>query len=227
MQTKLKTLLAVLLLGAANAQATVLTFDLNHNYGTVDAGGNVIVIITEANTAGDVNIKITNNTLGFLNKIHFNYAPSAAVADASFYNFSYSGGFVANPTVSYTALQGFSFAFDFLNATSTRFDHGESVSFDLTAGTDLLVSNFNTLGGRTVGDDYYIGAHINSVAAHGTCGTGSAKIGDTNGANISGGSLSYDCADPGVTITSVPEPATALLVALGAITGLGFRRKSA
>lgn len=224
MQTKLKILTAALLLAAANAGATVLTFDLNHNYGSVDAGGNVLVTMTEASTAGDVKISITNNTLGFLNKIHFNYFPSTAVADATFYNFSYSGGFVAAPTMSYTTLQGFAFALAFPNAASTRFDKGETVSFDLTTSADLLVNGFNTLGGRTVGDDYYVGVHINSVAAHGSCGTGSAKLGDANGGNIGGDSLIYDCADPGVGISRIPEPATTLLMALG-IAGFSLLRR--
>jgi len=225
MQTyKSKILSLLLLLAGTNAQATLLSFDLNHNYGTVDAGGNVAVTITEAATAGDVHIAISNFTLGFLNEIYFNYAPNTDIAGGTVYNFLATNGVVGNPSVTYNALQGFAIAFDFPNSPGTNFTNGESVSFDLSGSADLVVNGFNSLGNGPVGDDYYVSAHINSVNGSGRCESGSAKIGDSNGANISGGELSYSCATT-VRTNDVPEPTTGLLVALG-LAGFAYSRRN-
>ncbi|MES2356580.1 MAG: PEP-CTERM sorting domain-containing protein [Pseudomonadota bacterium] len=223
---KLKLLSLLLMIAGANAQATLLSFDLNQNYGTVDAGGNVTVNITEAATAGNVHIDISNFTLGFLNEIYFNYAPNPDIAGGTISNFFATNGIVGNPSVTYNATQGFAIAFDFPNQPGTNFGNGESVSFDLSGSADLLVNGFNTFGGGPVGDTYYASAHINSVSAHGDCSSGSAKIGDSNGANVSGDELAYACGDDPILTPShsVPEPTTGLLVGLG-LASFAYRRR--
>lgn len=209
-----------------SAGATVLDFDLNYNFGTVDAGGDVLVSITEAATAGDVAITVTNHTLGFLNDLSLNYSPSSDIANATIYGFDVTVGTVGEPSVQYNALQGFAIDFGYVVANNAnRFNPGESVTFDLTATGDLLVNSFNVLGGHPTGEHYYAAAHVNDVTVSGACGGGSAKVGDTNGGNVAGGGNLQDCGGGG-TSGSVPEPQTLALIgiALLCIIAVGARR---
>lgn len=200
-----------------SARATVLEFDLNFNFGTVDAGGDVLVSITEAATAGDVTITVTNNTLGFLNDMFLNYSPPSDIAGATISNFDDTVGTVTQPTVAYNALQGFAIDFGYVTANKPgRFNPGETVTFDLSATANLLVNSFNVLGGNPTGEQYYAAAHINAVTETGECGGGSAKVGDANGGNVAGGGNLADCGG-GPPGGSVPEPQTLALLGLGLI----------
>ena len=76
-------------LSSLPAHATVLLFNLNYNYGAVDARGDVLVTITDAATAGAVTISVINNTLGFLNDLFLNYNPSSDIANATLYVAAY------------------------------------------------------------------------------------------------------------------------------------------
>jgi len=209
-------------LACSGANATLLNFDLNFNFGAVDAQGNVLVSITEAPTAGNVRITVTNNTQGFINDLWLNYSPNANLAGSTIMNFSATTGIVSSPSVA-LGVQGFAIDFGYETANNSgRFTNGESVMFDLDATAALTVSGFNTLGGGPIGDDYYAAAHVNAVAALGQCLGGSAKVGDINGGNVAGGGNGVNCNPPG---GSTPEPGSLALVGLGA-AGLGaFRRR--
>src|SRR4051812_28055323 len=103
--TSLKMLAVATLFGMSSAQASLLTFDLNTNYGSGSAGGDVLVTITEAVTAGGVHFNITNLALGFLNEIYFNYSPNADIASGIISNFAATNGFVGTPSVQYNGAQ--------------------------------------------------------------------------------------------------------------------------
>jgi len=76
-------------------------------------------------------------------------------------------------------LQGFAIdlAFQTANSDPGRFGPGESVTFDLDASAALTASQFNNLVAGN-GRRLLRSGHVNSVAATGNCGAGSAKIGD-------------------------------------------------
>ena len=206
---------------AVPAQADV-TFDLNYNFGSVNAGGDVIVTITDK--GGSVNVAVTNNTQGFISDLYLNYNPSSDLANASISNFQDPASDVAQPSVHYNGLQGFAIDFGYQTANNDqgRFGPDESISFDLAADGFLTADNFNTLGGGPTGDDYYAAAHINDVTAVGSCTAGSAKVGDANGGNESGGGNVTDCSI--VRRETVPEPATLALLGIG-VAGLAPSRR--
>lgn len=218
---------ALCVFGTLRANATLLTFDLNVNFETVNAGGDVIVAITEAATAGNVTITVTNNTEGFLNDLYLNYTPNGNLAGATVLNFDDTLGIVTQPTIHWNALQGFAIDFGYQTANGTgRFNPGEAVSFELDATAALTVLGFNNLGGTPKGDDYYAAAHISAIPATGICTAGGAKIGDANGGNVAGGGNVTSCDDDGGGGGgSVPEPNTVALAGLGLLSLAFLRRR--
>ena len=60
---------------ALRAEADVVTFDLDYNFGTVNAGGDVVVEITDV-ADGNVTIAVTNNSGGFISDLYLNYDPN-------------------------------------------------------------------------------------------------------------------------------------------------------
>jgi hypothetical protein len=231
MKTPVALSLAALLACALSvpAKAGIVSFDLNYNFGAVNAGGDVIVTIADA--GGNVSITVTNNSAGYVKDLLLNYNPNADLAGATIANYSDGSFDVSQPSVSYSALQGFAIDFGFQSANNNagRFGPGESVTFDLDATAALAASGFNHLGGDPAGDDYYAAAHVIDVTAIGNCIGGSAKIGDTNGGYVGGGGNVTSCDErPIPPQVSVPEPATLAMLGLGlAALGSSRRRKIA
>lgn len=221
---------------APNADALPLTFDLD-TYANGNAGGEVVVTISEAATAGDVRIEVTNNTQGFVSDLFLNYGGgSTALAGATVNVQQTSGGdgVVAAPTVQFNGLQGFAIDFGFQTANNNpgRFGPGESITFVLDAPAALDAGLFDALGGKPFGDDYFAAVHLNSMVASGDCVPGTARLGDDNGANIPGTQGAGSCAPASaggeVSPTSavgVPEPHTLALAGLGVLGLVLMRRR--
>jgi hypothetical protein len=139
---------------ALGAEASVVTFDLNYNFGAVNSQGNVIVTITDA--SGNVTISVTNNSAGFISDLFLNYNPSSDLAGATITGFDDIAGVVSQPSVNFNALQGFAIDFGYQTANNAgRFGPGEAVTFELDATAALTAGGFNKLGGGPTGDDYY------------------------------------------------------------------------
>ena len=183
------------------AGAATLTFVLDQNFGTVNAGGTVTVDITDDGvSAGDVKITVTNSTDGYLNDLFLNYTPTGDIAVGAVSAYTSIIGTSTQPGVS-AGSQGFAIDFGFPNSPdSSKLNAGESASFVLSATGTLTVSGFNTFGGSPTGSQYHAAAHINAVLNDQGVELGSAKLGE------------------------VPEPATVLLFGSG-LAGLGVIKR--
>jgi len=213
----IKASIVAALLSAAGAQSAPMTFDLDYYIGSGSGSTGIVVTVAEAATAGDVHFTISNMMQGFLNEIFFNYAPTGDIAGGVISNFVATNGAVGNPSVKYNGTQGFALIFDFPNPAGPNFTFGESVSFDLSANTNLTVSGFNNVGGGPLGDDYYVVAHVNGAS-------GVAKIGDING-GVLAGDLGAGEPEIAAAPAAVPEPNTSWLLAFGVLGFLGLSSK--
>lgn len=214
---------------ALRTDAALLKFDLD-SYGLGNAGGNVVVTVEDA--SGDVKISMTNNTEGFITDLFLNYGTVGGLAGATVKDFDGGSDDVTPPTVRFNGLQGFAIdlAFQTGNNTPGRFGPHESVTFFLDATNGLTAAQFDQTGKGPFGDDFHAAVHVNGNA-RGNCTEGTSRLGDANGANISGNSGVTPCEIPStgggpvdVSSVSVPEPHTFALMGLG-ILGVMLSRR--
>ena len=137
---------------ALRAEAGVV-FDLNYNFGTVNAGGDVIVEITDGADGNDVTIAVTNNSAGFISDLFLNYSPNADLAGATITSFNDGSFDVAKPSVHFNGLQGFAIKFGFQTANNNpgRFGPGEEVTFILDATACACRHRIQLLGRESHG----------------------------------------------------------------------------